>query len=104
MVTGRKFVKEGGTIDILFNADTDKALTTEIAPPVELVVADRPRHQGDTATGRHQARLVESGATVNVPLFINEGDVIRVDTETGTLPHPRLDRLDRRAARASAGA
>ena len=85
MVTGRKFVKEGGVIDILFNAETDQPITTEIAPSVELkVVQADPGIKGDTATGATKPAVVESGATVNVPLFINEGDVIRVNTYEGT--------------------
>ena len=43
-----------------------------------------PGLKGDTATGATKPAEVESGATVMVPLFINEGDVIRVDTETGS--------------------
>ncbi len=85
MVTGRKFVKEGGTIEILFNADTEQALTTEISPSVELkIVQTDPGMKGDTATGATKPATVESGAIVNVPLFINEGDTIRVNTYEGT--------------------
>jgi elongation factor P len=39
--------------------------------------------RGDTATGAQKPAKVETGATVNVPLFINEGDMIKVDTRTG---------------------
>lgn len=83
-VEGRPFLKEGGEIDILFHAETEKPLTTEISPSVELLVAKTdPGLKGDTATGATKPATLESGAIVNVPLFINEGDVIRVNTTTG---------------------
>lgn len=82
-VEGREFLKEGGTIDILFHAETEQPLTTEISKSVELkVVEAEPGLKGDTATGATKAATLESGAVVNVPLFVNEGDVIRVNTET----------------------
>jgi elongation factor P len=57
-----------------------------ITPPahVELkIVETDPGLRGDTATGGQKPAKLESGATVRVPLFLNEGDVIRVDTRTG---------------------
>ncbi|MGB3017319.1 MAG: elongation factor P, partial [Ignavibacteria bacterium] len=47
------------------------------------VVTAPPGVKGDTATGASKQVVVETGATVNAPLFINEGDVIRVDSRTG---------------------
>jgi elongation factor P len=84
-VPGRRFIKEGGMIDVLVDAATDEALTVEMPRTVELVVAQTdPGVKGDTATGATKPATLESGAVVNVPLFINEGDVVRVDTETGS--------------------
>ncbi len=83
-VSGREFIKEGGTIDILVHAETEQPLTTEIPKSVDLSVAEtEPGMRGDTATAATKPARLESGATVNVPLFINEGDVIRVNTDTG---------------------
>lgn len=83
-VQGREFIKEGATIDILVHADTEEPLTTELPGTVELKVTEtEPGLKGDTATGATKPAIVESGATINVPLFINEGDVIRVNTERG---------------------
>ena len=85
LVPGKEFIKEGGMIDVLFDAATDEALTCELPRQVELVVTQTdPGIKGDTATGATKPATLESGATVNVPLFINEGDVVRVDTETGS--------------------
>ena len=83
-VTGREFIKEGGSIDILFHAETEQPLNTEIPNSVELVVTQTdPGLKGDTATGATKPATLESGAVVNVPLFINEGDTLRVNTEKG---------------------
>jgi len=84
MVEGREYVKEGGVIDVLIHAETEQPLATEISKSVELeVVETEPGVRGDTATGATKPAKLESGAIVNVPLFINEGDVIRVNTDTG---------------------
>ena len=84
LVQGREFIKEGGTVDLLVDASTEEPLSVEIPRTVELVVAQTdPGIKGDTATGATKPATLESGAIVNVPLFINEGDLIRVETETG---------------------
>ena len=57
-----------------------------VEPPtfVELVVTEtEPGFKGDTATGATKPATLETGATINVPLFIDEGTTIRVDTRTG---------------------
>ncbi len=83
-VEGRGFVKEGSEIDGLYHAETEQPLAVEIPRHVELTVTQtEPGVKGDTATGATKQATLESGATVNVPLFINEGDVVRVDTENG---------------------
>ena len=80
----REFLKEGGMIDILFHAETEAPLTAEIPKSVDLLVTQSdPGVRGDTATGATKPAKLESGATVNVPLFISEGDLIRVNTDTG---------------------
>ena len=62
----------------------DELLGVEIPNTVDLAVSETdPGLRGDTATGGTKPATLESGALVNVPLFINEGDVIRVDTRTG---------------------
>jgi elongation factor P len=79
---GAQFLKEGESVDIAFNGNEIVAL--EIPITVELKIIETvPGVRGDTATGAQKPAKVESGATVNVPLFINEGDMIKVDTRTG---------------------
>ncbi|WP_022835925.1 elongation factor P [Salisaeta longa] len=83
-VEGREYLKEGATVDILFRADTEEPLKTRLPQKVDLEVADTtPGLRGDTAQGGSKPATLESGATVDVPLFINEGDVVRVNTDTG---------------------
>jgi len=56
----------------------------QLPPHVELTVADtEPGVRGDTATGATKQAVIETGASINVPLFINEGDVLRIDTRSG---------------------
>ncbi|MCY4170431.1 MAG: elongation factor P [Bacteroidetes bacterium] len=83
-VEKREFLKEGGAIDILFHAETEEPLIAEIPKSVELLVTQSdPGIRGDTATGATKPAKLESGATINVPLFISEGDLVRVNTDNG---------------------
>ena len=77
-----KFVKENEVVKILsYNGNV-----FGVEPPLQVeltITATEPGFKGDTATGATKPATVETGATVNVPLFINEGEVIKVDTRTG---------------------
>ena len=76
------FLKESENVEIMLNGNEMVAL--ELPITVELKVVETvPGVRGDTATGAQKPAKVETGATVNVPLFINEGDMIKVDTRTG---------------------
>ncbi len=84
LVPGKEFIKEGGNVDVLVDAGTEEALSVEIPRHVELLITETdPGLKGDTATGATKPATLESGAIVNVPLFLNEGDLIRVDTSSG---------------------
>ena len=66
------------------NALNDQVISVELPVKVDLTVTEAPPGiKGDTATGGTKSVTLETGAKVNVPLFINEGDIIRVNTETG---------------------
>jgi len=79
---GAHFLKESETVDIMFNGTDIVAL--EIPITVQLKVVETvPGVRGDTATGAQKPAKMETGVMVNVPLFINEGDMIKVDTRTG---------------------
>jgi elongation factor P len=75
-------LKEGMTLEITYHADTESPLTVEFPPFIDLEVTyTETGERGNTAssTALKQA-VVETGATIMVPLFINQGDMIRVDT------------------------
>lgn len=79
---GAEFLKEGEGVKILISDGV--VLAVDLPPSVNLKVVETvPGVRGDTATGAQKPAKVESGATINVPLFINEGDVLKVDTRTG---------------------
>lgn len=79
---GVKFLNEGDSIKLAMVGHD--VVSAELPPNVEVKVVETvPGVRGDTASGATKPATVETGATVNVPLFINEGDVIRVDTRTG---------------------
>ncbi|NIM06181.1 MAG: elongation factor P [Armatimonadetes bacterium] len=76
------YLKENIPVTIIFHEED--IIGIELPNTVELKVAETdPGLKGDTATGGTKPARVETGATVTVPLFINEGDVIRVDTRSG---------------------
>jgi elongation factor P len=83
MISNTGLLKEGQEVDILFHAETEKALTCELPANVVLEVTySEPGVKGDTATNVTKIATVETGSNVNVPLFVNVGDKIKVDTET----------------------
>lgn len=76
------YLKENEVIDIL--TYDDEPIDIELPTSVNLEVTQTdPGFRGDTATGGSKPATLETGLTVNVPLFINEGDVLKIDTRTG---------------------
>lgn len=79
---GSNFLKEGQSVKIMFNGS--EIISSELPVAVELKVVETvPGVRGDTATGAQKPAILETGAKINVPLFINEGDIIKVDTRSG---------------------
>jgi elongation factor P len=80
---GQVFLKEGDEIQIIYD-DQEKIISSEIPMFVNLkVVETEPGYKGDTATNVLKPAKLETGAQINVPLFVNEGDLLKVDTRTG---------------------
>lgn len=77
-----EYLIEGGDVDAL--AFEEKPIGIQLKPTVEMkIIETTPGLKGDTATGGTKPATLESGLTVNVPLFLNEGDKVKVNTETG---------------------
>ena len=84
-ITGLAFMKEGDIVDVLSDTSTDTVLSAEIPTKVVLQVTyTEPGLKGDTATNTLKPATVETGAEVRVPLFINEGELIEIDTRDGS--------------------
>ena len=79
-----ELMKEGEVVTVIINAEDNSPLSVDLPASVILeVTATEPGMKGNTATNATKPATVETGATVNVPLFINDGDKIKVDTEKG---------------------
>ncbi|MBS9774439.1 MAG: elongation factor P [Tenacibaculum sp.] len=77
-------MKEGEIVTILINTEDGMPLSVEMPSHVILEVTHtEPGVKGNTATNATKPATVETGARINVPLFINEGDKIKIDTEKG---------------------
>lgn len=84
MVDAPQFLKDGQEVSVLINTETDLPMGVELPDKIVLLVTySEPGMKGDTATRTLKPATVETGATVNVPLFVNEGELIRVNTKTG---------------------
>ncbi|MDR2843245.1 MAG: elongation factor P [Candidatus Symbiothrix sp.] len=84
-ITGVDFLKEGNIAEVVVHADSETILFAELPAHVALEVTyTEPGLKGDTATNATNPATVETGATVRVPLFINEGETIKVDTRDGS--------------------
>jgi len=76
------FLKDNLDVEILFHGEEPLGIDLPIFVNLRIVKSD-PGIRGDTATGATKPATLESGATIQVPLFIEEGETVRVDTRTG---------------------
>ena len=84
LINSPQFLKEGNDVEILFHAEKEIPLSCSLPTYVDLKVTQtEPGLKGDTATNTLKPASLETGAIVKVPLFINEDDIIKVDTRTG---------------------
>ena len=78
-------LKEGTNVMVQINSETEAPLSVDMPASIVLEVTyAEPGVKGNTATNATKSATVETGATVNVPLFINEGDKIKIDTASGS--------------------
>jgi len=84
-ITGVDFLKEGDIAEVVVHADTETILFAELPVHVVLEVTyTEPGLKGDTATNASKPATLETGAAIRVPLFIEQGEKIRVDTRDGS--------------------
>ena len=85
LINAPQFLKDGQEVDVLYHAETETPLSVELPPFVELQVTyTEPGLKGDTATNASKAAELETGATIQVPLFIDQDEIIKVDTRTNS--------------------
>jgi len=84
MINAPQFLIDGQTVDIMVHAELETPLSVELPAHVEVVVVyTEPGIKGDTATNTLKPAKIQTGATIKVPLFINQDEKIRIDTRTG---------------------
>lgn len=84
LISAPDLLKEGQEVEITYHAESDTYLACELPAYVTLEITyTEPGERGNTATNVMKDATVETGANVKVPLFINNGDLIKVDTRTG---------------------
>jgi elongation factor P len=86
LIDAPELITEGQPVEILYHTDTDTALSCDLPPFVTMEVTyTEPGVRGDTSSSSSMKQAtIQTGAIINVPLFINTGDKIRVDTRTKT--------------------
>ncbi len=85
MIENAKLLKEGMMIEILFHAADEIPLTIDMPQyAIYEVTYTEPGLRGDTATNVTKPATIETGAEIRVPIFINEGDKVKVDTKTAS--------------------
>ena len=81
MIENWELIKEGQAVEIVVHADTENILSVDLPPFVVMEITySEPGVRGDTATNTLKPAKIETGATIMVPLFVNTGDKIKVDT------------------------
>lgn len=84
LIDAPQFLKDGQEVSVLINTETEAPMSVELPDKIVVKVTySEPGVKGDTATRTLKPATVETGATVNVPLFVNEGELIRINTKTG---------------------
>ena len=84
LITGVEYMKESDIVEVVSDADTETILYAEM--PVKTVLRithSEPGIKGDTATNATKPATLETGVEIRVPLFINEGELVQVDTRDG---------------------
>ncbi len=84
MIDAPQFLKDGAEVFVFINTESDQPIGAELPEKIVLrITYCEPGLRGDTATRALKQATVETGATVQVPLFVDENELIRINTKTG---------------------
>jgi elongation factor P len=85
LIDAPQFLMEGANVELMVHAETEQILACELPQFVQLEVTyTEPGVKGDTATNTLKPAKLESGAEVNVPLFVDIGDIVKIDTKSNS--------------------
>lgn len=85
LINAPQFLREGDSVEVLYHTESESVLSCELPASVVLEVTyTEPGEKGNTATNAMKDATLETGATIKVPLFINIGDKLKVNTAEGT--------------------
>lgn len=83
MIDNGDLLKDGENVEILFHAENETALTVDLPQYITLAITyTEPGVKGNTATNVNKPATTETGAQIKVPIFINEGDLVKIDSST----------------------
>jgi elongation factor P len=84
MIDAPQFLKDGGEVFVFINTETEQPIGAELPEKIVVTITYcEPGVRGDTATRATKPATIDTGATVNVPLFVEEGEMIRINTKSG---------------------
>ncbi len=84
LIDAPQYLKEGSEIYVMINTETELPIGAELPEKIIVTITYcEPGLRGDTATRATKAATIETGATIQVPLFVNEGEQVRINTKTG---------------------
>jgi elongation factor P len=84
MIDAPQFLMDGAEVFVFMNTETEQPIGAELPEKIDVLITYcEPGIKGDTATRALKAATIESGATVMVPLFVNEGEKIKINTKSG---------------------
>jgi elongation factor P len=84
LINSPQFLVEGAEVEIMYNTEDEQPMSCELKPHIELEVTyTEPAIKGDSVNNNLKPATLETGAEIKVPLFINTGDKIRINTATG---------------------
>lgn len=85
LISAPSLLKDGQDVEVIYHDETETALNCELPPFVNLTITyTEPGVRGDTATNATKPATLETGAEIQVPLFIDQGETIKVDTRTAS--------------------